>query len=366
MPQLRPDPGRLGFLHWVADSPSGGNRYDAELLAGLRRGGVSVTSSPLRGPLDPEHRPGLADELAAALEAERHWLLDGIVAVQIPELIGSVVASGRTMTVLVHHFGADAPELSAGRRTALTAREGAVLRAASGVLCTSHWAAAEVRRRYGVGSVGVAPPGVEPAALAPGSRRTGTAEPRILCVGTLSPSKDQLRLVSALAELDTLPWTARLVGAGADDYPSLVEAAIGAAGLTGRVQLSGALQPGELEAEWAAADLLVHPSRAEAYGMVVTEALAHGIPAVVTAGTGAVEALAAGETGSPPGTIVAAEDPGELVTVLRSWLSDDDLADRWRAAAVARRTRLPTWSQTALAAADYLAAVIGRTDMITG
>ena len=63
---------------------------------------------------------------------------------------------------------------------------------------------------------------------------------------------------------------------------------------------------------------------------------------------------------------MAAEDPGELVTVLRSWLSDDDLADRWRAAAVARRTRLPTWSQTALAAADYLAAVIGRTDMITG
>ena len=70
----------------------------------------------------------------------------------------------------------------------------------------------------------------------------------------------------------------------------------------------GPLEGAALARQWARTDLLLLPSTTETYGMVVTEALAHGVPAVVAAGTGAVEALdgtpgprGAPDTGVPSG-----------------------------------------------------------------
>ena len=53
----------------------------------------------------------------------------------------------------------------------------------------------------------------------------------------------------------------------------------------------GVLVGQALDQQWDIADLLVLTSRIETYGLVVVEALARGIPAVVSADTGAVEAL---------------------------------------------------------------------------
>ena len=93
-----------------------------------------------------------------------------------------------------------------------------------------------------------------------------------------------------------MDWSARLVGGDTvdPDYTVRVRAAITDHGLTDRVAVTGPLVGAELAAEWFATDLLVHPSWSETYGIVVLEALAHGVPAVVVSGTGAVEALAAG------------------------------------------------------------------------
>ena len=137
-------------------------------------------------------------------------------------------------------------------------------------------------------------------------------------------------------------------------------------GLRDRIRIPGELRGGALEAEWAAADLSLLISRAETFGLVVTESIARGVPVVVRAGTGAVEALAAGTPGRParrpstggrarpdgtaalPGTAVAlGTDPAPLAEVLRRWLSDPGLRTRWRAAALDARDRLPGWDATA-------------------
>jgi glycosyltransferase involved in cell wall biosynthesis len=68
------------------------------------------------------------------------------------------------------------------------------------------------------------------------------------------------------------------------EYAARVRGAIATAGLRARIAVPGPLVDAALDREWYAADLFVLPSRIEMYGLVIGEALARGIPAVVTAG----------------------------------------------------------------------------------
>ncbi len=352
---------RLGFACWVSDAPSGGNLYDRELIAGLRAAGVEVVVRRLSG-FGPTVEAGDLDQLAAALQAERISLVDGIAAGRAPNVVAATVAAGHRVIIVVHHFGADDPSFDLESRGRYAAVEAEALRAASGVLCTSRWAAAELARRYGLDDVGVAPPGVDRPDPAPGSRRTGA--PRILAVGSLTPTKDQLTLIAALARVADLDWSARLVGSDTLDsgYARQIRTELSSAGLDDRVSVVGALVGRQLAAEWSAADLLVHPSRSETYGIVVLEALARGIPAIVSAGTGAVEPLMAASTPEQglAGTAIPGAEPAALASVLRRWLSDPVLAQSWRAAAMEQRLRLPAWSATAAAALAYVRRTVTR------
>jgi glycosyltransferase involved in cell wall biosynthesis len=174
--------------------------------------------------------------------------------------------------------------------------------------------------------------------------------PALLWLGRLTATKDPLTFLAALDLLPDLPWTARLVGPDAVEPAVAQQVArrIEAAGFAGRVAVTGPRVGPELEAVWAETDLLVHTSRAETYGMVVAEALARGVPAVVASGTGAVEALRVGAT-FPQG------DPVALSQVLRGWLADPGRQGRWRAEAARLSADRPTWQGTTAAVASALA-----------
>ena len=84
-----------------------------------------------------------------------------------------------------------------------------------------------------------------------------------------------------------------------------------------------------LRREYEDADLLVVPSRAETYGMVVPEALAAGVPVLATAVGGIPEAV--GRTASGvPGLLVPPDDSAALAAALARWLTDAGLRCRLR------------------------------------
>ncbi len=351
-----PQAASFGFVTWDRDDPTGGNVYNHNLVAELRALGTDLRLHKLAGTW-PEGDATTHAKLARALRSTPASLVDGIVASGSPEVIVAAVESGHAVTILIHMPISDEVGLEPARRHRYAALEAKSVRAASGVLCSSRWSAAEILRRYGRTDVGVALPGVTPAAVAQGSRDSGT--PRFVTLATLTPTKDQLTLVQALTQVADLPWTATLVGSDrADpDYAARLRAEVAAAGLGERIAVPGTLLGQALDHEWDAADLLVLPSRAETYGLVIVEALARGIPAVVTEGTGAVEALgqaATQPTAATPGTAVPAADPGSLAAALRKWLTEPALQRAWRQAALARRDTLPGWQQTAATVLAYL------------
>jgi glycosyltransferase involved in cell wall biosynthesis len=347
---------QLGFVTWDRDVPTGGNAYNQAVVAELRALGIDVQLHTLAGPW-PDGDASSHAELARALRGTPVSLVDGIVGSAAPDVIIAAVDAGHRIIVVLHLPISDELGLEPSRRERYAALEARTVRAASGVLCSSRWSAAELSRRYGRRDVGVAIPGVTPAAVSLGSQDAGP--PHFLTVASLTPTKDQLTLVYALAQLADLPWAAALVGTDqADpDYAAALRAEIAAAGLGHRITVPGLLVGDALDREWDAADLLLLPSRVETYGLVIGEALARGIPVVVSTGTGAVEALQQGalsKSKATPGTAVRAADPPGLAVVLRSWLTNPALRHTWRQAALARRDTLPGWQQTAEAVLDYL------------
>ena len=334
---------------------SGGNVYNARLVAGLRALGAKVDVISVEGDW-PQAGATERRRLGTLLEGREPAagpgravvVVDGLVAVGAPAELESAARTGQEIWVLVHM---PVPE-SSGK--AALADEARALRAATGVICTSTWAATRLQER-GLPRPGVALPGVEPAPLARGSQ-----PPHLTYVAALLPNKDQMLAVEALALVQDLPWTASLVGSDqADpDYAREVRAAITENGLEDRVRLTGELAGEALDAEWARTDLSLLVSRQEAFGMAVTESLAHGIPVLVREGTGAVEALGlaglktAGGGPLLPGAALplpegGQESPGRLAGVLRLWLEDAGTRESWRATALEARSRLPDWNSTA-------------------
>lgn len=335
-----------------ASAPSGGHTYNARVLQAWRQtpppGGV-VERVELDGAW-PTPDDDARGRLAQVLREHEVTLVDGLVACCSPEEIAQATRAGHRVVVLVHlplpaEVGLDEPEPAE-----LAAAEAAALAAATRVVATSRWAADDLFRRYGARAA-VASPGADPRPIA-----TGSEPPHLLVLASLTRRKNHGTLVRALATLDDLPWTAAFVGPWSDDPAEAAQVAVRLqAAPPGRIEMPGPLVGTELDAQWARTDLLVLPSLAETFGLVVTEAHARGIPTIVAAGTGAVEALYGTDSDAPPddtpvdvpGAAVDPTDPGAFAEALRHWLLDPSLRSQWRERARLRREHARPWAATA-------------------
>jgi glycosyltransferase involved in cell wall biosynthesis len=334
--------------------PSGGNIYDRRVCAGLAEAGWEVLTATIAAPWPVPDLGARADlaRIVSAIPDGEIALIDGLIA--SPTAAQLLPHAGRiSMTVLLHMPLATALDTRHDASAQRSERD--VLGAATGVVVTSEWTRQQVLAQYEIpaGRVHVARPGVDQVA-APARPVRG----RLICVGTLGRHKGQDLLVEALAGLGELDWHCLLAGPldRDPDFVDQLQTRITRLGYGQRVRLAGVLTGAALSDAYSTADLLVAPSRSETYGMVVTEALAHGLPVMAAAVGGLPEALGCAADGTRPGQLIPSGDPAALADAIRNWLGDELLRQRLRAAAGERRSSLCGWEQTSREIANALTA----------
>lgn len=333
VPEGIDDPGRV----------SGGNVYDRRICRGLAAAGWWVHEHPVPGtwpwPDDTAHAV-LGDTIASIPDGSV-VLLDGLIASTAPEVL--VPEAGRLrQVVLVHQPLGVWPADHAG-----AARERLVLSHAAAVVATSPWTRRRLLDHYGLrpDSIHIVEPGVDSAAPASGTEGGG----ELLCVAAVTPGKGHDVLLAALASVGHRGWHCTLVGSldRDPDFADRLRRQAREDGIESRVCFAGPRSSRELAAAYAASDVLVLASRAETYGMVVTEALSRAIPVIATAVGGVPSALGRVADGRRPGLLVTPDDPQALAEALCDWLTDADLRERLRRAARTRRSALTGWPVTA-------------------
>jgi len=111
--------------------------------------------------------------------------------------------------------------------------------------------------------------------------RPAPAEPVVVFAGRHIPEKRAPALVPAIARArDRVPGLRAEIYGDGPDRPAVLDA-IAAAGLDGTVSAPGFVDGDQLERALARALCMVLPSEREGYGLIVVEACAHGVPAVV-------------------------------------------------------------------------------------
>ena len=343
---IEPDLGRI----------SGGLRFNADLVAATG-GRIERVVAPGTWPeASADDVRGLRRLVAQCQSVEQNQRDEDAGARRRPVLIDGLIGCSLStplpgpVVMLQHSLAQTAPAQHL---------EAQCLRAATAVVTPSAFAAAEVDRRYGI-IAEVARPGTRaprvmdagsPTAVPSGRGDAGRSNPaHLICIGAIEDNKNQLFLAHVLQDLcrvGVTDWRCTLAGPVTDpDYAKEVRAAL--TDLIVEVQdakapfveIVGELDEYAVDELYRHADLLLLPSKSETFGMVVREAAAAAVPAMVTAGTGAEEALVAGYA-LPLDVETWAQD-------LERWLNDEAVESELAADAFGgRESALHGWDETA-------------------
>jgi UDP-glucose:(heptosyl)LPS alpha-1,3-glucosyltransferase len=189
------------------------------------------------------------------------------------------------------------------------------------------------------------------ASLRQAARRAYGVENRafvVLFVGDLRKGADVL--VEAVARVPRM--TAVLVSRS---DPSAIRSRAAQLGCADRVIVSGLMR--SIERAYAAADAFVLPTPYDAFGMVITEAMACGLPVVTTDRAGAAELITHGVDGF---VLTDPRDAGPLIRAIETLAGDEP--GRFRIGqAAARKAATLTWDHVADQTMRVYEQVIGKT-----
>ncbi len=217
---------------------------------------------------------------------------DSISALALSDLVREGRRGGFVRTV--HHLDAfENPRLAAWQDEAI--------RGAAHLFCVSAQCRTQLEQRFGRSAAWVGN-GVDTARFAP---RDGVSAGgrTILAVGGIEARKNTLGTLRGFLQLMRRPDAPelRLVIAGGAtlldhaDYRRAFDRELQASGHAHRVTVAGVVEDAEMPSLYRAAAMLCYPSVHEGFGLCVIEALASGIPAIVSHGAPFDEYLQPGD-----------------------------------------------------------------------
>jgi glycosyltransferase involved in cell wall biosynthesis len=337
-------------------TPTGGYRYDGRIIQELGRLGwqVDVLDVGDGFPFPSAAQRANALAMLSAVPSGCPIVLDGLAFGALPE--AGALQSRTPLIALVHQPLALEVGLDTTQADAFRVSERAALAAAARVVVTSESTARIVIADYDVPSqrVCVVRPGNDPVPPALGGN-DGVV--RLLSIGSVVPGKGYDALIAAVATLVDLPWRLTIAGDRTRNPAAAarLDADIAAHGLGDRVAVLGVVPPERIIELYLASDVFVLASRFEGYGMVLAEAIAHGLPVVSTMAGAIPDTVPAGI-----GLLVSPDDVPALAQALRRLIGDRAERQRLATNARAAAAQLPTWQDSARLVADAIAIVDER------
>jgi glycosyltransferase involved in cell wall biosynthesis len=244
------------FSKGPVDQVSGGFLYNRKLIEYLRKSGICV---------EYQDDPALLETPAV----DRLVIIDSLVlASAAAHLSGSPLRPALLLHMLPPGTGQSFSDL--------------LLR--SHVVVTGEITRRQVLETAGGGSpdVTLIEPGVDAGWVA--RRDYGGTAKKLLCVANYVAGKGHARLLHALRDLASLDWELKILG-NADIDPACFAAVarlVTELGLQERVQVCSAVPHDRVRDAMMAADLLLQFSEFESYSIVTAEAIACGLPVLMT------------------------------------------------------------------------------------
>ncbi len=343
-------PGRI-------DQRTGGYIYDNRIVVGLRALGRDVRVHELAGRFPKKDRTA-ADAVATAatsFDTRDVVVIDSLCLGAAADVLPHLVRKTCRCIALIHH-PASLEDCSGGPDEELLSEEKEAMRYVHRCVVTSVSTARLVQDLFEFPSerMGVVAPGVDSGAL---SMAPASGLPtRLLNVGTVSRRKDQVTLVRALGQVKDLAWSLDCYGSLEREPAAMqdLRSEIASHDLSRRVALRGEVGEAALRDAYRQAHLFVMSSRFEGFGMVLTEALSHGVPIVATDAGPTADILADGA-----GVVVPPGRPEGLAVALRRVLTERDFYAELRLGVRRAAGRLMGWDETVKRFAAQLDQAVG-------
>jgi glycosyltransferase involved in cell wall biosynthesis len=188
------------------------------------------------------------------------------------------------------------------------------LRSASGLLAASEFEAGELRR-LSLAPIYTLPFGIPATQLVLSPPSNGNGPLKVIAVARLDPIKGLETLIETMASLKArgVMATAEVIGGGDIGYRRRLEEA--ALRNKAPVQFIGELTATEVQKRLRAADVFVLPSYHENFSFAVVEALAAGLPVVITDQVGIADSVISAQCGA----VVPAGQPEALACAIEGF-----------------------------------------------
>ena len=336
---------------------SGGHRYNRRLVEYLNATGddVDVVSLPERPPGQAVYEP-LPRPVRQQLARPADVLL--IDALAHPAVVGTVSSldGPDAVVALVHYLRTAAPH--EGPAEVARWLETMFANAIDAAVVTSNHTKERLANLAAVPTAVAYPGGrTQPTpSLESVAAQAREEQFRVVFVGALTPRKQPLTLVDALATFDTTvdgDWTATLIGPTEADlsHTARVERAVHSAGLSNTVEMKGVVAEQALTAAFNRAHVLVAPSQYEPFGMAVLEAMERGTVPITTTAGGPPEFV----THDRSGLLIDPVVSGRISDALVALAEDRSKLESLAVGAVQAAQNHPSWEESLSLARSALA-----------